>query len=337
MKTAQANKTLIAAAGGSVVLVAAAYVGLSQYAASVAEERIVSTLNGYGLPASSYHWDSISSSPLGGTVTLEGLALNHDSSEGRGRRFVNLHVERLVLNGFNGDSEIPQQASLRLEGVEIPSLAQDGSERNELYRSLASSPLMELARASGRRALAPFDLALAWDIDEQSIDLDWSTLQPELIEASAQQTISGPTNQLQAFITLSQSQLQSPFALMGGLFELGQKFGIQALQVEVKDLGAIARSNLLQSRYDLAQGRIKDLDESTAQRLPELQRGCETELQAVFVNADACEKLAEFMLAERSSVQFSAAGNTPLTFAELVQLNPRSVGFLKQKFSPRID
>jgi len=329
-------KAAVLATGAGALLCTAAYFGLSAYAANVAEQRITATLNELGVPSSSYRWASLSSSPLGGTLTIEGLDINHDTSNGRGQRFLRLSAEQLVVEGLDG-SGIPEQASISLEGVEIPSVRGDNRERNELYQNLDSSVLMKFARAGGRDALQPFDVTLAWELEDKAANIDWSTTQPELIRAHGQQLITGPLPELLSFASASNLQQTPPLFLLGQLTSLGAQLGLKEIQLEVEDLGGIARSNQLGARYDLANGRVQALEEAQGTRLQQVKTGCEQNLQPVFVNADACERLAEFVVAERSAVQFSAAGKTPLTFQEAIQLNPRSVGYLKDKFSPRID
>jgi len=334
MKNLSTQQKITAGAIAAVVVIGGGYLGLSTYAASVAEERINSTLAKAGIYHSSYSWSSISASPFGGVIELEGLKVHHDVSGGRGRHFISLNADRLVLEGFNTDA-FPEQASISLEQVEIPSVNIDGFERNRLKQNLDHSPLMVLANSSGRTSLVPFKLQLEWVLDGEELALDWSTEQPDLFRAEGHQLITGPLTQLRAMVT--PTNLTPSMTAIGSLIGLGSQLGLREVELEIQDLGAIERANQLRARYDIAGGKAENKDQSDAAFLTQNRSGCENGLQAIFTNSDACERLAEFLSAERSSIHFSAEGERSLTLSELFQLDHRNADYLKSEFSPEIN
>ncbi|TCK04128.1 hypothetical protein [Marinobacterium mangrovicola] len=336
MKKLSLQQMIAAGAGATVVVIGGAYFGLSTYAGSLAEDKIRSTLSRAGINDSSYSWSSLSASPLGGSIKLEGLKVNHDTSNGRGRRFIAINIEELVLEGFNGE-EFPEEATISLGQVDVPSISNEGYERNELKKQLDQSQLMTLANASGRQSLLPFDVKLDWELGDDELELNWSTTQPEMFKAEGHQLITGPISQLQAMTTPASLSATSPMSLLAQYAQLGSQLGIRELDLTIEDLGSMERATKLRTRYDIARGQAENEDESQEEFMADFQSDCEQNLQAIFENSDACENLTGFMTAENSSIEFSAEGARSLTLAELVRLNPRNFGYLKTEFHPEIN
>lgn len=336
MKKLSLQQMIIAGSAAAVVVLGGGWFGLSAYASSVAEERIVSALAQLGIERSSYRWSSISASPLGGVIEINELAVNHDTSGGRGSRFATVNVDRLVLEGFNTD-ELPEEASITLEQVDIPPVIISDYERNTLKREIDDSLLMRLATASGRTRLEPFDLQLEWALDDDELELTWQTEQPELLRANGRQLITGQLSQLRAMTTGANLNTTEPLYLFSQLMQLIDGLGLQEAEIKVEDLGSIDRASRLRARYDIAHGRAEDEDSSKEQFIASTRSGCEKQIQAMFVNDDACERIAEFLSAERSSLTFTAEGDHALTLAELFRLDRRRPDYVKNTFNPEIN
>lgn len=335
MKKLTTSQMTAAGAVAALVVAGAAWLGLSSYAASVAEEGITEALTKIDIPRSSYSWSSLSSSPLGGVITIKEFKLDHDTSSGRGYRYASFHADRLVLKGFNNES-LPEEASILLEGVEIPSVTIDERERNNLKRVIDNSPLMALAASSGRSSLAPFDLQLEWKMDDESVTLSWATTQPELLRAGGTQLITGPIARLRTLLTPDNIAATPGLALFGEVGEAASQLGLSEIELELEELGAMERANRLRTRYEIANGRAENSEESHAGFMAETRSLCERDLQAAFINDDACERLAEFAAAERDSLQFSAVGTRPLTFDEFMMLDRRGPEYLRTEFKPKL-
>ena len=125
-------------------------------------------------------------------------------------------------------------------------------------------------------------------------------------------------------------------ALFGEVGDAASKLGLSELELELEDLGAVERANRLRARYEIANGEAENSEESHAGFMAEACSLCERDLQAAFINDDACERLAEFAAAERDSLQFSASGTSPLTFDEFLVLNRRGPEYLRTEFKPKL-
>lgn len=320
--------------GAIMILLMVIYFGAAVYLSNVAERQLVAFLRDQGIPPSSVHWESVAVSPFWGALNIHGLKVNYEYPKGRAIR---LEIERVSLRGFGGDG-MPMKGEIRLEGVVIPSIPIEGSEGNVLRRYLSTTSILTLAQASGRRDLSPFVLEVAWHVTDDSIAVRFYTKQPDLLQAKMEGVITSPIAALRSrsFWPIDKMLLMSEASFQYQLFPLLAQIGVFRLELELKDLGAFERANLLRARYGYANGVAESRKDAIEHFRSDIQKKCDETLSAFFANEDACKKLAEFATAERSSLSFRFGGSRSLTVQELLGLNPQRAAFLRADFRPEL-
>lgn len=299
--------TLAAGVGvGVVVLVGGGWFGLSAFASGKAEQELKAKLAQANL-LPYVTWSAVSSSPLGGEISIRNLKINYTEQGWRGPTLYLMDAERVVLNGFNAPEKAARAAGIQLEKVSFPSMQRDQREQNQLRSAYQDSPIMMLAYNTGRQELPPFSVAMRWQLNEQLAGLTLSLDQPELLSLSGTTAFSGMFGPL---LQQLQSDPENVVALSGILAQMAATTGLSQLDLELKDQGAVNRLLTLQARYAQANGQPNQ----SANELYALIKGeCQSDLAAVFRNQDACDRLASFVSGKQKQLALKTVTNGSLT------------------------
>ena len=311
--TANRSKIKVAIGGGALLLFLI-YFGLTTLASSRAEERLKAHLIEMGHPYA-VQWESVSSSPFGGTIKLQGVQLNLEiENRWSGNSFYRASAESVTLKGFNS-KDVPEKAEFRLESVEFPSILQNQRERNLLRRMVDGSVVSNWVQESGRSEIPPFTLQAAWNTKRDSLSIDWSLTLNEMLSAKGKQHLEGPLASVSDKLDPEQL-VMNPLESFIELAMYASQVGISRFDLEVQDLGMMSRTNLLAQRYMVANREVEKTSAAAERLRDRAQQSCETDYSELFTNSNACERLGEFYSAKRTTLELTASGKDALTFAD---------------------
>lgn len=299
--------TLVAAAGvGVMVLIGGGWFGLSSYASNKAEQELKTKLAEANL-LSYVTWSDVSSTPLGGEITIRNLKVNFIEEGWSGATHYHMDAEKVVLIGFNNASKASSSAGIEFEKVSFPSLKRDQWEQNQLRSTFMDGPIMSLAYSTGRQELPPFSMSMRWKLTEQLASLTLSFDQPELLGLSGTTSFSGMFGPL---LQQLQTDPENTVALSGIVTQMAATTGLSQLDLELKDQGAVSRLLILQSRYAQANGQS---NQATSELFETVRRDCQIEIGSVFRNQDACDRLASFVSGKQKQLTLKTITNGSLT------------------------
>lgn len=333
-------KRLALIGGGAIVVLAASYFGLSAYSSKQAEKRLEDWVYDMELDER-LTWDSVSSSPFGGSVSISGLELGADADE-PAMRIAKLTLSELV------DSDERTQARLRFQGIEAGQGALTG------LSSLSRMAGGDFGRAahnfapalnSGLTELKPFDAELFVNVDDDdgSFESELFIGLPELFESRISYRLDKQRNLNRTLRHLPEDLSEAEgiyqvLAQLGTLDESLKRAEVSRITVSLKDRGMLERSVALQQRYNTPLDPAAGSAESQRQAHYERQvanrvKACESdELGRGLENA--CELLEKVLLRKVDGVELSIVPDEPVRLQDLAKLqNPRAAKRLVERLN----
>lgn len=308
------------------------YFGLSAYASGKAEKQLEDWVYDNGL-SDQVSWRSVSSTPLGGTVTIDGLAIRSENPlVGK----LDIDVERLAISDYE-DGKERKRVTLDISGIQMPT-----------GQKTAADALKPLLHASGRSELQPFDLYLKADYKEQererSLGLEYRATLPDLLATEASFELGSLPDP---------AELANAAAMAGNPFGRGMRGALGALEsieigktsASVRDLGYFARRGLIEQRYKYPVDPLKgdpDKQRKSAHEadVAEQLRGCEQELASVLPDAEeACAAWVGLANGTENGAKISIAPEKPLRVAEFIRLlgAPQQAGPMFKRIQLKVD
>ncbi|MBH3339484.1 hypothetical protein I5L51_10245 [Pseudomonas mendocina] len=336
------NKRLVAVAGGAVVLLVAGYWGLSAQAGKQAEKRLEDWAYDMELD-DKLHWQSVSSSPFGGRVSIQGIELE------TGRNQPALRVAELIVSDALQDDE-RSRIRLQFKGIE----ADDSAYANlRGIGALAGGDVrramhgFEPALSSGLLTLKPSDLELYVDIDDKAgtLESELAVDLPELFETRINYQLSNQRG-LNKQLSRLQDDLADAdniFQALGLLEEVGQglqRAEIASMTFTFKDHGMVKRSIALQQRYntplDPTAGSADEQRERHYERhVNEMVRNCEGEDIARSLE-NACELMGDLLRGDAKGLELSLRPDKVRLFDLGKVSNDRSAKRLIERLNPKL-
>lgn len=317
MELTQRNKYL-AIGGGVVVVFALAWLILSQIAGGRAEETLQDLVDDFGM-RDDVSWNSVSSSPLGGTITIKDVRLRMGGKE-------ELQLARVEIRDFTDDQR-RKRADVRI--INLAGMS-DVSPFGEL----------DFVRAAGRSDLPPATLAVSWDadLDDDEVRFHLAIDQPAALKATVElelERVAGLTRLAQGGPSregrgLGGGRGGDPFAgglaAALGMLESAGEVRIRRAEIELRDDGYIKRSVALHKRYN---GAIVAADgQADRQRDAWFKRNMEQALDdcrrdfPVGSGAERrknCETIIGFVSGENSRISLKVQPDRPVAVGDLMQ------------------
>ncbi len=308
------------------------YFGLGAYASGKAEKQLEDWVYDNGL-SGQVSWHSVSSTPLGGTVTIDGLAIRSENPlVGK----LDIDVERVAISDYE-DGKERKRVTLDISGIQMPT-----------GQKTAADALKPLLHASGRSELQPFDLYLKADYKdkerERSLGLEYRATLPGLLAAEASFELGSLPDP---------AELANAAAMAGNPFGGGMLRALGALEsieigktsASVRDLGYFARRGLIEQRYKYPVDPLKgdpDKQRKTAHEADVAQQlgRCEQELARMLpAPKDACEAWVGLANGSGGGAKVSIAPERPLRVEEFTRLigAPQQVGPMLKRLQLKID
>ena len=317
-----APAVLVVAVGG--------YFGLGAYASSKAEKQLEDWVYDNGL-SGQISWRAVSSTPLGGTITIDGLTIrNENPFTGK----LEIDIKRVAISDYE-DGKERKRVTLELSGIEMPN-----------GQKTATDALKPLLHASGRTELQPFDLYVKADYKERegSLGLEYRASLPDLLATEG----SIELGRLPDPETLASTAAMAANPFGGGM--LGMLGALESIEIgktsaSVRDLGYFARRGLIEQRYryqvdplkgDADKQRKAARDADVAQQL----RSCEQELASVLpAPKDACAAWVGLMNGTGGGARVSIAPERPMRVAEFARVieSPQQVGPMLKRIQLKVD
>lgn len=329
--------------GGAAVVLAAAYFGLSAYSGKQAEKRLEDWVYDMELD-DQLSWDSVSSSPFGGSFSIAGLELDSGADE-PAVRIAKVTVSELV------DSDERSQVRLRFQGVDA------GQEALSGLSNLSRMAGGNLGRAahnfvpalnSGLMTLKPFDAELFVNVDDDdgSLESELFIGLPELFDSrisyrlDKQRDLNRTLRRLPDDLAETEG-LYQVLGQLGGLDESLKRAEIGRITLSVKDRGMLARSVALQQRYntplDPTAGDAEGQRQAHYER--QVERGVkECERDELGRGLDnVCELLEKVLLGKVDGVELNIEPDEPVRLQDLAKLdNPRTAKRLVERLNPQL-
>ncbi|MDX1722625.1 MAG: hypothetical protein R3355_05860 [Pseudomonas sp.] len=319
--------------GAALVLLLGGYFGLSQVAANSAESRIEDWLYDNELDGQ-VSWQSVSSSPFGGTVLLKGVEVMGSEGALKG---LDLSIQRLQISDLANDREY-KSLSLDIQGISFPS-----SEKG-LGQQLNAEVFGNLLLDSGRSELQPFDLKLQgrYDNDEQQASYSLSLTLPELLEIESSQTIDKVRDLDSVFSgAVAQASRHSSALARSGISNhlegdldtalkrlLSVELGDSAFSL--RDLGYFKRSNALHQRYALSLDPTSQDDAETQRQaaferqMRNKQKSCEENLAPLYRDAEqACASWLATLNGQSDGIRLSSSPEERVRVSDLLNAAQR--------------
>lgn len=329
--------------GGAAVVLAAAYFGLSAYSGKQAEKRLEDWVYDMELD-DQLSWDSVSSSPFGGSFSIAGLELDSGADE-PAVRIAKVTVSELV------DSDERSQVRLRFQGIDA------GQEALSGLSNLSRMAGGNLGRAahnfvpalnSGLMTLKPFDAELFVNVDDDdgSLESELFIGLPELFDSrisyrlDKQRDLNRTLRRLPDDLAEAEG-LYQVLGQLGALDESLKRAEIGRITLSVKDRGMLARSVALQQRYntplDPTAGNAEGQRQAHYER--QVERGVkECERDELGRGLDnVCELLEQVLLGKIDGVELSIEPDEPVRLQDLAKLdNPRTAKRLVERLNPQL-
>ena len=325
----QKNIKIIAPA--AVAVVVAGYFGLGAYASSQAEKDIEDWLYDNNL-SGKVRWDSVSSTPFGGTVTLKGVRI-----EEKNPLFGNieLEIERVDVSDFENERD-RKRVKLDLTGVAL----------SDMLSGAGDLPLKSLLHASGRTELSAFDTRVHADYNVKAGDLSlqYSIKVPDLLSADTSIELKNLPDMESIASTAAQGMSGfggGPLAMLGELenVEIGKS------SFAVRDLGYFKRRSLIEQRYKYALDPMKGDAEKQRKTAFEAdverqQRSCEQEFGKLLPKAkDACEAWIELANGIGDGAKIAIAPERQVRVSDISRLfmSPEQAGPMIKRLQLEVD
>lgn len=309
---------------GAIVFILLIRFGLSIYASNQAEETIKVKLDDAGILEHT-SWDDISSSPLGGEITLHNFSINFPMPNYFGRQQnYELSAKKIILKGFNSEENIITDAGIEIIDAYLPEAETDADYVNALNNVYNESFIMKMAYASGVKTLPPLSFNMNWQIKDDDAFLQIAFQQPELLRADGKLKLEGNFSSL---IRQIQKEPENYIASYTALLQLQERASLEGISIDVEDNGLLERMNKLNSRYQNASYRSNKVD-----IYDDVLRDCESNIDFL-ENADGCKRLAKFLSADKSSLSIEAVINSPI---RLYQINGHDLEKFEDKISLKI-
>lgn len=330
--------------GGAVVVLAAAYFGLSAYSSKQAEKEIRDWVYEMELD-DQLSWDSVSSSPFGGRISISGVELDAGGDE------PSLNVAKIILSELI-DSDERTRVRIKIQGIDAGQQALSGLSRlgrmagGELGRAAHGfAPALN----SGLMTLKPFDAELFVDVDDAdgSLQGELSIALPELFEGRVSYRLANQRN-----LNRTLRDLPDELAEVEGLYQVLAKLGaldqafkraeIGHINLSIRDRGMLARSIALHQRYntplDPTAGDADRQREKHYQRQVEaVVKDCEGDELGRSLD-DICELVEKVMLGKVDGVELNIEPDEPVRLQELAKLdNPRTAKRLMERLNLELD
>lgn len=303
----QQQKT-VAIVVGSFVLLVILWMAMSAYASKQAENKLNEKLQELGMQ-DAVGWSSIKSSPLGGKTVIKDLNIDYVLDLGVMSFGYEMNALKVVLNNFNSEAQIIKDASFELYGVEIPPELKSGK-RNGLAK-FHTNILMKGALQSGISDLPPFDLNLAWEIDDNEAELGFVVIQPEMADIEVDAVLNGNFKPLIEQVAKNPNRVANLAGLQAGL---DRSTTLEFLDIKLKDDGFVKRSHDLSKRYALANANPEDEID--------IEKGvinlCENEFKQYLSNKNGCDPVSEFITADNDELQLTSEFPSPISSAVIV-------------------
>ncbi|SDI60160.1 hypothetical protein [Pseudomonas panipatensis] len=315
------------------VVAVAGYFGLSAYSSKQAQKRLEDWVYDHGLDES-LTWESVSASPLGGTVTLKGV----EFSTAKGLD-LSVHAERMQLSELI-DEDSHTRVRMKVQGVtaspQLLRLFQNYGSMTGIGRQASGyGPLL----SSGRNELKPFDIALYFDADdsEGTAETELSLDLPELFSVETRYGVANlkDFNRSMRRLQKSLDNLRknpgwpaAAFADSDADFEhiLGRA-ELTEVSLSLKDNGLVKRSVALQKRYGAtldptAGAADKQRDEYFERTLRNFSKNCESGIRdAAPKLIELCEIAVDVANGKRKGVAFSIKPEERVRLADLDKIS----------------
>lgn len=241
-------KQLAMIGGGVALALAAGYFGLSTYSASQAEQQIQDWVYDMELD-DKLSWESISSSPFGGRISLHNVELELGDAEPA------LQIAKVTLSDVI-DKEQQTQIRLSLTGVSTSSQALENASALSYW---VGGNIGRAARevSPNLTSVKPFDTELFFNIndDEGSLQAEVSVDIPELFAGRINQRISNQRNLNRKLrdVFVEVADADNPNEILAELMSLEKTINraeLEEFSVSLQDRGMLARSIALYQRYN---------------------------------------------------------------------------------------
>lgn len=330
--------------GGAVVVLAAAYFGLSAYSSKQAEKEIRDWVYEMELD-DQLSWDSVSSSPFGGRISISGVELDAGGDE------PSLSIAKIILSELV-DSDEQTRVRIKLQGIDAGQQALSGLSRlgrmagGELGRAAHDfAPALN----SGLMTLKPFDAELFVDVDDAdgSLQGELSIALPELLESRVSYRLDNQRN-----LNRTLRDLPDELAEVEGLYQVLAKLGaldqalkraeIGRINLSIRDRGMLARSIALQQRYNTP------LDPTAGDADRQREKHYQRQVEAVVKDCEGdelgrsldnlCELVEKVMLGKVDGVELNIEPDEPVRLQELAKLdNSRTAKRLMERLNLELD
>lgn len=324
------KKVLIPA--GLVVLAVAGYFGLGAYSSKLAQKKLEDWVYDQNL-GDSLSWESVSASPLGGTVTIKGVEFSAAAGSDLELRANRVQLSELI------DENNRTRARIKIEGVSaspklLGLMRQYGSFGGYGMGVAAYGPLL----SSGRNELKPFDLTLYVDAndDEGTLESDFSLNLPELASVEIHYGLANLKDFNRGMRRLQDSldQLRkNPGWLGASLADTGAdlesmmgRAELSEVSLSLKDNGLVKRSVALQKRYGTpldptAGDADKQRDEYFEKTLRTFGKNCESGLRDSAPKLiDLCEIAVDVANGKSRGISFNVKPDERVRLADLERL-----------------
>lgn len=335
--------------GAALVVLLGGYFGLTQVAANSAESRIEDWLYDNELDGQ-VSWQSLSSSPFGGTVVLAGVEVMGSAGALKG---LDLSIQRLQISDLVNERE-RKSLSLDIQGISFPN-----SDKG-LGQQLNAEVFGNLLLDSGRSELQPFDLKLQgrYDNDEQQASYSLALTLPELLEIESSQTIDRVRDLDSLFSgAVAQASRHSSVLARSGIGKHLEDDSDTALKrllsielgdsaFSLRDLGYFKRSNALHQRYALSLDPTSQDDAETqrqaafARQMRNEQKGCEDNLAPLYRDAEqACSSWLATLNGQNEGIRLSSSPEERVRLSDLFNAaqRPDRAERLLSRLNLRID
>lgn len=336
-------------AGGAVVALTVVYFGLSAYSSSRAEKVLKDWVFEHQLDQN-VSWESVSSSPLGGRITVNGLRVNF------GERAPRFEVAALDIADRVMDED-RARIRLRFKGVDIDDKSREGLAGASAFLMGpvgmgAANFGFAAAVSSGLARPEPFDAALHVDIDDKSgtVDAEVSLDMPELYAADTSYRMTGVrglTRRINALNGITTENEAAQMAVYGVLPEIAQAVEMGELvhaEFSVKDRGMAKRSIALYQRYntpldptkgdpekqrrDYFVGVMKSVRADCTKRFTKLPKGL----------VDGCDVVTRVLSGDATGLRVRVEPADRVRISDLARLSdPQRSQLLLERLNPTIE
>lgn len=304
----------------AVAVLAIGYFGLSSYASSQAEQRLTAFISDNNLE-DAVSWKSVSSSPFGGTVTINKVQVENEMLLP-----VELLINKVVIKDFNNDSN-NNSANILLSKIQP---IDDENEFGQYYHN----EIFGMVKAVNEgKAIAPYDLQVHWHYlaKNKSLKFGVKASAPNVAETE----FEGELENIVDLASLSQARYLHPaFSMIpdvsGGQARYDhraeqrfEKTKVKYLAMQFKDQGYLARLNTLEQRYNLAISPVKGDADKQRKELVKAQykamvSECESNLSEVYSGYQtACTALVGSWLSTEKGFRIVADPKQPVSLSAL--------------------